>query len=265
MQELLTARRVALLGGAYSNYLALEAALSDARARGAEAVCCLGDLGGFGPHPDRVFPLLRDSGVVCIRGNYDLAVAQGAADCGCGYTDPRDNHFARISYEYTVRNTSGEHRRWLGTRPGVARLVLRSSRVLLCHGSPRQINEFLWETTTPNGLLEKFCRDTDSDVLCFTHTGLKWHRELPSGRHAINIGALGRPENDGTPRVWYTMLTADPDLTVELVPVHYDHERLAREMTQERLPAEFVETIRTGWWTCCLESLPVKERARRRY
>lgn len=265
MPELLTARRVALIGGVYANYLALEAALADARGRGAEAVYCLGDLGGFGPHPDRVFPLLHGAGVTCIQGNYDLAIAEGAADCGCGYTDPRDNHFAQISYAYTLRNTSTENRRWLATLPPVARLALGPWRVLLCHGSPRQINEFLWESTTPNGLLERFCGDASADVLCFTHTGLRWHRALASGRHAVNIGALGRPENDGTPRVWYTLLTANPDLSVEFVPVDYDHETLAVEMTREGLPAEFVETIRTGWWTCCLESMPVKERARGRY
>jgi hypothetical protein len=81
----------------------------------------------------------------------------------------------------------------------------------------------------------------------------------------VNVGALGRPENDGTPRVWYALLTADPDLSVEFIPVHYDHEALAREMAREALPAEFVETIRTGWWTCCLEAMPVKERARGRF
>ena len=101
--------------------------------------------------------------------------------------------------------------------------------------------------------------------MCFTHTGIKWHRALPSGRHALNVGALGRPENDGTPRVWYTLVTAAPELEVEFVPVHYDHETLAREMIREELPAEFVETIQTGWWTCCLESMPVKERVRGRY
>jgi len=265
VQELLTARRIALLGGVYSNYSALATALADARARGAEAVYCLGDLGGFGPHPDRVFPLLRDGRVACIQGNYDASVALGAADCGCGYTDPRDNHFARISYEYTVRNTSADNRRWLGALPALGRVTLGGYRLLLSHGSPRQINEFLWETTTPNGLLEKFCREYDCDVVCFTHTGLKWQRTLPSGRHAVNVGTLGRPENDGTACVWYTMLTADPELAVDFVPVHYDHETLAREMTHERLPAEFIETIRTGWWTCCLESMPVKERARGRY
>ena len=265
MQELLTYGRVALFGGVYSNYLALDAAMADARRRGAEAMYCLGDLGGLGPHPDRVFPLVRQAGVACIQGNYDVSVAQGAADCGCGYTDPRDNFFARISYEYTVRRTSSENRRWLGALPPTARLVVGGSRLLLCHGSPRRINEFLWETTTPNGLIEKFCRDTASDVVCFTHTGIKWHRPLPSGRHALNIGALGRPENDGTPRVWYTLVTAAPELVVEFVPVHYDHETLAREMIRQELPAEFVDTIRTGWWTCCLESMPVKERVRGRY
>ena len=265
MQELLSHRRVALFGGVYSNYLALEAAIADARRRGAEALYCLGDLGGFGPHPDRVFPLLRQAGVVCIQGNYDASVAQGAADCGCGYSDPRDTHFARISYEYTVRGTSTENRRWLDALPPVARISVGASRMLLCHGSPRQINEFLWETTTPDALIEKFCRETESDVLCFTHTGIKWQRTLASGCRAVNVGALGRPENEGTPRVWYTLVIADPDLTVEFIPVHYDFETLAREMAREGLPAEFVETVRTGWWTCCLESMPVKERARGRY
>jgi diadenosine tetraphosphatase ApaH/serine/threonine PP2A family protein phosphatase len=249
----------------YANHLALRAALADARARGAEAVCCLGDLGGFGPHPDRAVALLREHGVTCVQGNYDQAVAAGLADCRCGYTDPRDNHFARISYAYTLRRTSAGNRRWLGALPAAVRLKLGAWRLLLCHGSPRQVNEFLWESTTPTSLLERLCDRYETDLLAVTHTGIRWQRPLPSGRHAVNVGVVGRPENDGTPRVWYTLLTADPDVRVEFVPVAYDHETLAREMDAEGLPAEFSATIRTGWWTCCLESLPAKERARGRY
>lgn len=108
-------RRVAVFGGVYNNALALEATLEDARQRDVEAIFCLGDMGGFGPHPDRVFPLLQGGQVQAIQGNYDESLALGKGDCGCGYTDPRDNYFARVSYEYTFRNTSPEHKAWLGT------------------------------------------------------------------------------------------------------------------------------------------------------
>lgn len=261
----MSVRRVALLGGAYGNAEAVAVILADARARGADAVWCLGDLGGFGPDPDGVVRLLRQAGVGCVQGNYDIAVAQGHADCGCGYADPRDNHFAAIAYRYTVSRTSADSRRWLGALPPAARLTLGSWRVLLCHGSPRQVNEFLWESTTPTALLERFCDRHEADVLAVTHTGLRWHRALPGGGHAVNVGAAGRPENDGSPAVGYALLTAEDALRVEFVRVGYDHEAVARAMEKDGLPSEFVETIRTGWWTCCLESLPAKERARGRW
>jgi predicted phosphodiesterase len=255
--------RVALFGGLYSNYLALEAALHDARNRGAQAIYCLGDLGAFGPHPDRVFPLLHDFNVSSVRGNYDDSIGRGLADCQCGYTDPRDNHFAQISYDYTLANTSTENRDWLRSLPGEIRFELGSQRVLLCHGSPRRTNEFLWDSTTSTHFLEHLASEHQADLICTTHTGLKWRRELPGGRQFVNVGVLGRPENDGQTCVWYTLLTcADHRLDVEFITVEYDHHRLAAEMQAERLPAEFIETILTGWWTTCLEVLPAKERRR---
>ncbi len=258
-------RRVAVFGGVYNNYLALEAILEDARRRDVEAVFCLGDMGGFGPHPDRVFPLLQAAGVLAIQGNYDEALALGKSDCGCGYTDPRDNWFARVSYEYTFRKTSPAHKAWLGTLPRHRRIALGRLRALMCHGSPRIINEFLWESPTPNGLIEKFMRDFRTDVILCTHTGLKWHRALAGGQHLVNVGVIGRPENDGRTNVWYTLLTAGDELQVEFVPVAYDYVTLAQEMEREGLPPEFVETIRTGWWTTCMEILPAKERAKGKY
>jgi predicted phosphodiesterase len=257
--------RIAVFGGVYSNAHALRATLADARRRDVDAVFCLGDLGGFGPHPDRVYPQLREAGVHVLQGNYDESLASGRTDCGCGYTDPRDNHFARLSYEYTWAQTSAEHRAWLGTLPRQRRVRLGEHRLLMCHGSPRVINEFLWESSTPTGLLRRWLREGDADALLCTHTGMKWHRALGDGAHAVNVGVIGRPENDGTQDVWYAILSATPDLEVEFVPVRYDAESLAREMEAEALPAEFVETIRTGWWTTCLENLPAKERARGKF
>ena len=259
-------KQLALFGGIYNNYRALEAALEDARRRKADDLYCLGDLGAFGPYPDRVYPLLRNYDVHCIQGNYDNSLAGGLADCQCGYTDPRDNHFARISYNYTFKNTSDQNKAWLRTLPESLRFDVEGRRVLLCHGSPRKMNEFLWETTSPDSFLEYLLDKANADVICATHSGIKWHRVLAPNRHFINVGVLGRPENDGSTNVWYTLLTLDgAEVKVEFVPVEYDFEKLAVDMEAEGLPIQFIETITTGWWTTCLEVLPHKERARGRF
>ncbi len=258
--------RIAVFGGIYSNHLALAHAIQNARERGAQQLFCLGDLGAFGPSPDKVFPLLEQAQVRVMRGNYDDSIARGLADCQCGYTDPRDNYYARLSYNYTFTNTSPANRAWLSRLPSELRFKLGDLNVLCCHGSPRQMNEFLWESTTPTHFLNKLARDYQWDVLLGTHTGIHWSRQLGPSSWYVNVGAIGRPANDGRTDVWYTMLEAThTELNVEFVPVAYDHEVLADKMRAEHLPDEFVETIRTGWWTTCLEILPAKERARGRF
>ena len=226
---------------------------------------CLGDLGAFGPNPDKVFPLLIDAGVVVMRGNYDDSIGNNLADCQCGYTDPADNHYARLSYQYTYRKTSPRWRTWLAGLPREIHFDIAGKRVLCCHGSPRKMNEFLWESTTSSHFLEHLLTAHDADVVLATHTGIKWHRPLANDRHFVNVGVLGRPENDGRTNVWYALVSAAPEFRVEFVPVMYDHEQLAAEMRGEGLPEEFVATILTGWWTTCLEILPAKERRRGRY
>lgn len=262
--------RIAVFGGVYSNHFALAALLEETARRGAEAVYCLGDLGGFGPRPEAVRPLLASGGVRSIQGNYEESLASGRDDCNCGYTDPRDNHFARLSYQYTARNCSPGFRAWMGALPRRRRVSVGGKELLLVHGSPRRINEFLFRSTTPAAYLEVLLDQERCDGVLCTHSGLGWHRRLPSGRDAVNVGVLGRPANDGDPRVWFAMIEAReedgrPALGVERMPLAYDHQALAAEMRRERLPEEFVDTILTGWWTTCLEILPAAERAASRY
>lgn len=255
---------IALLGGIYSNHLALRAVLEDARGRGAEAFYCLGDLGGFGPNPGKIYPMLGEFGVRTMAGNYDLSLATRLSDCGCGYTHPADNAFAQRSYDYTNRRTTDAERDWLARLPSGIRFRRGGKDHLLCHGSPRRVNEFLWESGSSDAFLSRLAREAGADCVYCAHTGIHWQRALPDARRVVNVGAVGRPANDGCTEVWYALLPAG-SLVPEFVRVAYDHESLAREMEDEELPPEFVETIRTGWWTTCLEILPAKERGRGRW
>jgi len=60
-------------------------------------------------------------------------------------------------------------------------------------------------------LLERFADRYNADIIIATHTGLPWARALSNNRLFVNCGVLGRPANDGTTRVGYTILDAgDP-------------------------------------------------------
>ncbi|MBW8878168.1 MAG: metallophosphoesterase family protein [Acidobacteria bacterium] len=259
--------RIAVFGGVYSNHLALAEVLEEAARRGAEAIYCLGDLGAFGPSPEKVRPLLSHGGVLAIQGNYEESLASGREDCNCGYTDPRDNHFAEISYRYTAQSCSPGFKAWMGTLPRRRRVRVGNRELLLVHGSPRRVNEFLFHSTSPAPFLEVLLDQNRCDGILCTHTGLHWQRRLPSGRDVVNVGVIGRPANDGNTHVWFAMLEAreKDGLGVELLPLRYDHSGLAAEMRREGLPEEFVETVLTGWWTTCLEILPARERAASRF
>ena len=264
-------QRIAVFGGIYNNHVALQALLTDAADWGAEAIYCLGDFGGFGPNPEKVWPLLEQGDVRSIQGNYEQSLSSGAEDCNCGYADPRDNHFAELSYRYTEQNCSSQFKEAMGALPLRRRVLLgkdpeNALELLLIHGSPRRINEFLFESATPDPFLEVLLDQERADAILCTHTGMHWQRKLSSSRSLVNVGVIGRPANDGEPNVWYTRITADDNrLLAQHVPLFYDTEALAKEMRSEQLPEQFVETICSGWWTTCLEILPAKERAGSRY
>jgi pyruvate-formate lyase-activating enzyme/predicted phosphodiesterase len=256
--------RIAVCGGVYSNPYALRAFIDDARARGAEQLYCLGDLGGYGAEPDAVWPLLLDNDVVVVAGNYDVAIGRGDTDCGCGYTDPRDNEFAQLMYDYTFAHTSPEYAAWMTTLPTERRFVLDGVDVHLVHGSTLALNDFWWESL--DELQHRLrVQESGADLVMCTHSGLPWQKQVGETL-VVNVGVLGRPANDGRREVWYALVDlVDGTPSAELVPLAYDWPAQAASMRAAGLPEAFVETVETGWWTTCLEVVPPHERSKGRY
>lgn len=252
--------RIALCGGPYSNFGAVETFLAETAA--VRDRFCLGDLGGFGPLPNRTLDLLREAEVICLQGNYDHAIGHGERDCGCGYTDPRDQRFAQISYDYTYAHTAANHREWMKTLPSLIRLRWRDSAILLCHGSPGQVNEFVWESTTDDDWIAACLERYEVDGICATHTGIPWVRQVPGG-FWCNVGVLGRPAHEGLPHVYFAELEFSATSAVpvpRIVPLVYHPEPVAAAMAEAGLPQEFQDSLLSGLWTTCAEVLPEAER-----
>ena len=252
---------IALAGGPYSNFAAV-AAFLDAT-RDVTHRYCLGDIGGFGPLPDRTLDLIRGAGLACVQGNYDHAIGHGESDCGCGYIDPLDRHYAQVSYDYTERHTSADHKAWLRELPQQIRLEWRGQSLLLCHGSPDQVNEFVWASETPAAKIAEWLARHRVTGICATHSGLPWIRTVSGGGFWFNAGVLGRPAHEDSSRVFYGIVefphgAARP--RPRLVELAYDPAPVAAAMRAEGLPEVFVESLLTGRWTTCANILPPFER-----
>jgi putative phosphoesterase len=264
--------KIALFSDIHANLPALEAFFASIDQQKPDSIYCLGDLVGYNIWPNEVINEIRKRGIPAIAGNYDYGVGRTSDDCGCAYKTDDEKANGVISISYTNQVVKDEERAYLRTLPAHIRVEFQLSQdklnLLLVHGSPRRVNEYLFEDREEKSLL-RIMQDADADMMCFGHTHKPYHRILPSTpvsssepqtntagqaahyRHAINIGSVGKPK-DGDPRGGYVLLhindhssTADKDsIQVEFIRFDYDVEAAAKAVEGSPLPRAFADALR---------------------
>ena len=237
--------RLAIFGDIHGNASALRAVLADIDAAGADALYCLGDLVGYGAHPNAVIDLIRDREIPTIMGNYDDGVGFDRDDCGCAYKDAGERERGQASLLWTRGQVDAGRKAWLRTLLPEIRFEADGHRLRLVHGSPRRMNEYLFADRDQRSLA-RIAAVADCDVLIFGHTHIPWDREI-DGVRFINAGSVGKPK-DGDPRAgWLLLETTATGVTATMKRVDYD---IASEAAAIRaasgLPDRFATDLETA-------------------
>ena len=233
--------RVAVLTDAHGNATALAAALERIDALGIEQTYCGGDLVGYGPRPNEVCQEIERRGIPTIYGNYDYAIARDLEDCGCAYVTQHDRELGQQSVDWTLANTDERSKAFMRALPFDIRFDLGGQRVRLVHGSPRKVNEYLFEDK-PARTFERIAAGADCDVLVFGHTHKPWVAEY-GGVLFVNCGSVGKPK-DGDPRAAFAVVDGEGgEIDVAIERVEYDAESVAREVSAAGLPDEYAEKL----------------------
>jgi putative phosphoesterase len=233
--------RVAVITDIHANLPALEAVLEAIESGGVDQIYCGGDLVGYGPHPNEVCRLIEERGVPTIYGNYDYAIGRGLEDCGCAYRDQHDRELGEQSIAWTLAHTDARSKAFMRELPFDLRFELGGRRIRLVHGSPRKVNEYLFEDKPPR-TFERIAAGADCDVLVFGHTHQPWIHEY-GGVMFVNCGSVGKPK-DGDPRGAFAVLEGEADeVRPRIERVEYDVESVARGVTEAGLPAEYGERL----------------------
>ena len=232
---------VAVITDIHANLPALEAALDRIDELGIEQIYCGGDLVGYGPHPNEVVAQIAEREIPTIYGNYDYAIARDLDDCGCAYITPHDRELGQRSVIWTLAHTDAGSKAFMRELPFDLRFRVGATDVHLVHGSPRKVNEYLFEDK-PASLYERLAAAETGQVLVFGHTHKPWVHSY-AGVRFVNCGSVGKPK-DGDPRGAFAILTATgAGVDVRIERVEYDAAAVAREVAASGLPAEFADKL----------------------
>jgi putative phosphoesterase len=232
---------VAVITDIHANLPALQAALRRIDELGIERIYCGGDLVGYGPHPNEVCALIQERELPTIYGNYYYAIARDLEDCGCAYITPHDRELGQQSVAWTLEHTDRRSKDFMRELRFDLRFSVGDTPVHLVHGSPRKVNEYLFEDK-PASLYERLAAAEDAEVLVFGHTHKPWDHAY-GGVRFVNCGSVGKPK-DGDPRGAFAVLDASSGpLEVRIERVAYDAEAVAEEVRAAGLPGEFADKL----------------------
>jgi putative phosphoesterase len=234
--------RIAIFSDVHSNLQSLEAVLADIDTAGVDARYVLGDLVGYAPWPNEVLERLRAERVPIVMGNYDDGTGFDRDECGCAYTNPVEKALGDEGFAWTKAHTSEANKAWLRTLLPEIRFEADGRRFLLVHGSPRRINEYLYEDK-PDATFARIAAGAHADVIVCGHTHRPYDKTV-TGTRFVNVGSAGKPK-DGDPRAcWALIETSTDDVRVEFRRVAYDVEAAALAVEASELPSEFADQLR---------------------
>ncbi|HET9417521.1 MAG TPA: metallophosphoesterase family protein [Candidatus Limnocylindria bacterium] len=220
--------RIAVMGDIHANLPALRAVIDDVAKIGAEALYCVGDVVGRGPHPNEVVDELRRLEIPTVQGNWDEAVGMDREQTGAAFATADAEADGNASMRWTAETMTDENRAWLRQLPQTMRLTIAGRSVYLFHGSPLKENEYLW-SSRPSRVLARIASDEADDLFAFGHTHEAFHRVVGQA-HFVAVGSVGCG-TEGDARARYAVVYfGEPDISVGFRSVDYDHVAVVRDM-----------------------------------
>lgn len=242
--------RIGVISDVHGNAVALQEVMVSLESSAVDEVICLGDIVGYGPHPNICAHIVRENCSGVISGNHDRGLTDHP-------TASAFNDLARVALCWTRDRLRTDDLEWLRTLPSENR---HRGGFLYCHGAPGAPDEYI---ITPRDATVTMLSSAESIVLCgHTHRpmacaidedgrcqALRWADGVElsldsSRRYLINPGSVGQPR-DGDARAAYAILDLDRR-TASLHRVPYEVRATQAAMIQGGLPAELATRLASG-------------------
>ena len=164
-------------------------------------------------------------------------------ECGCAYRDPEEQRLGDLSLRWTQRTVTSDRKEFLRSLQPEIRFEADGKRFRLVHGSPRRMNEYLFEDR-PLSSFQRLAATSEADVLIFGHTHKPYTKRV-DGVLFVNAGSVGKPK-DGDPRACYVVMDTAGRRGRGVSAHSVRHRDRGTAIRESSLPDKFAEDIETG-------------------
>lgn len=234
--------RFAVIGDIHSNSYALKSVLEDIKLKNVDFIISTGDLVGYFMYPNEVIELLKKNKVLVVQGNHDKAIAQGdkIVDISVFSESEIQKNASEIYTNYVLTD---ENRDFLNDLPQSIKLKKGKFGILIVHGSPRKIDEYLYEDET---ILKEISENFEENVIISGHTHIPYVKDIGE-KCFINSGSVGKPKH-GNPNSTYVILSiAEENLECSIEEVEYNYEKIVEDIKNNKgISDKLISMIREG-------------------
>jgi len=230
--------RIAVFGDVHPNLPALTALIEDVSRIGADAMYCVGDVVGRGPHPNEVVDVMRLFEVPTVQGNWDEAAAMDRDSTGAAWSSLAAEEVGEASLRWTADTLTEENKAWLRRLPIHGRVNVDGRSLAFFHGSPVRQTEYLW-SDRPSRVFSRIATEGGDDILFFGHTHEAHHRVV-GGAHVLACGSVGCGTPEEATARYAVIYVGEPQISVGFRTVEYDIGSVLRDMEANGLRPELL-------------------------
>jgi putative phosphoesterase len=183
--------KIAVIADIHANARALSAVLDSARHQGVDALVVAGDIIGYYFEPSTVLRLLRDwqRPMFVVKGNHEEMLQRALSEA---------DFLSEITRRYgpgikiAIQQMCREEIEWLLSLPHPLWARCCELELLLCHGSPHDINQYLYPDSPITDLIASLPQIPDMLITGHTHYPMVRNQ---GACLVINPGSVGQPRN----------------------------------------------------------------------
>lgn len=188
--------RYAVLADIHGNDYALRAVLSEVKKAGIEELLLLGDYVGYYYGADTVLELIREWDFKAVKGNHETLLFKAMDDPS--FLKEITKKYGS-GHEFAMKNLTERDMDFLRSLPHQLEFSADDQKILLCHGTPWDEDEYVYPDAGESTL--KQYDDYDYDFIFYGHTHYACEHQRDPMK-VINPGSVGQSRQKGGAAFW---------------------------------------------------------------